>query len=106
MGKDHSPYPSSRVTVIIPNLKALLQHCFCSPYRLVMNLGHIQNYYNLAQQQRNELEGLSRILPRIGLSDHIYSTQPDHSNYPTEEGTQEAKELIAAAVEQRASRLC
>ena len=69
-----------------------------------MNLGHIQNYYNLAQQQRNVLEGLSRILPRTGLSDHIYSTQPDHSNYPTE-GTQEAKELIAASVEQRASRL-
>lgn len=106
MGKAHSPYPSSRATVIIPKSHTLLQHCFCSPYRLVMNLGHIQNYYNLAQQQRNVLKGLSRILPRTGLSDHIYSTQPDHSNYPTEEGTQEAKELIAAAVEQRASRLC
>lgn len=49
MGKNHSPYPSSRGTVIIPNPQALL-NSFCSPNRLVMNLGHVQNYYNLAQQ--------------------------------------------------------
>lgn len=82
MEKGHSPHPSSRGTMSIPNPSAHLQlSCFCFPYMLVMNLGHHQNYYNLAQPQRNELEGLSRVLPRTGLSEHICSTQPDHSNY-------------------------
>lgn len=62
-----------------PNPNALQLSCFCSFH---MILGHHQNYYNLAQQQRNELEALYGVLPRTGLSDRIYSEQPYHSNYP------------------------
>lgn len=53
---------------------------------LVMNLGHHQHYYNLAQQQRSELGGLFWVLPRKGLPAHIYSKQPYHPNYPIGEG--------------------
>jgi hypothetical protein len=43
--------------------KALLQlSCFCSAYMLITNVGQYQNYYNVAQQQKDELEGLSRVL--------------------------------------------
>lgn len=51
-------------------------------YILVMNLGYHQNYYDLAQQQKDELEALFWVLPRTGLPDHIYFKQPCHSNYP------------------------
>lgn len=75
--------------------------CFCSVHTLVIIVGHHQNYYNLAQQQRNELEAP----PRTRLSDHIYSEQPYHSNYSIDRRGPKAGELTAAATGQGASSL-
>lgn len=54
-----------------------------APLTIVTNLGHYLNYYNLAHQHRDELEGLflDKVFPRK-LSHHIYFQQLYHSNYP------------------------
>lgn len=52
-------------------------------YMVVMNPGYQQNYYNLAQQQKNELGPFPGSFQEHDY-DHIYSKQTYHSNYPTD----------------------